>query len=171
MMKKFTKVSFNKWVVIFIWVLLFTVLETVMQKLFRINSNVPDLLFVYSLITASVKKDLKDIILIAVICGIVSDFICHSQFLGYIAVYTYSALGIYFLKNVFLKPNIFFMSVFALLIFLLAKTIMYPVFYFNKEIGFFMYFTKDIVPQAFYNTACFFVITLILKLLKKREER
>lgn len=171
MMKQIDKVSFNKWIIIFIWILVLTVLETVMQNLFKINSVVPDLLFVFSLSVASVKKELKDIILIAVVCGIISDFICHSHSFGYMAVYTYSAMGIYFLKSVFLKPNIFFMSVFALVIFLFAKTIIYPVFYFDKGIGFGTYFVNNGVPQAFYNTLCFFIITMILKLSKKREEK
>ncbi len=170
-MKRMNRISFNKWVIIAIWIVVLTVLETTFGKIIKINSVIPDLLFVFAISRAALERNLKDVVCIALISGVVSDFICHSQFMGYMAVYTYSAIGMYFLKSVFIKPNIFFMSVFALIIFILAKVVSYPVFYFAKGMEFGIYFSGDAIPHAFYNMACFFVMTLILKGIKKREER
>lgn len=160
--------EFNKGLLIFLTVMFLMVLQTCAQNFFKINFIVPDLLFAFAVSFACTQEKWQTVLLTAALCAIFSDFVCHSHFLGYMAVYTYSALGAYFLKNLFIKPNIFFLSVIALLLFICAKTVMYPSFYLAARVGFADYFLNDTLPVSLYNTVCFFVFTLVLNSIKKR---
>lgn len=138
---------------------LFVIIQTVFIRFVEIGGVVPDMLFVFVVFHACVNRKFKEIIIVAVSFGIISDFICHSSFVGCTAVYTYCAASAYFLKNLFIKPNIFFVGVIALLIFMLGKSFQYPAV--CKYIGFSGYFAKDVIPTGFYNTVCFFVMNMI----------
>lgn len=164
--------SFREWFIKLAVILLLAVLQTGAVNIISVNSVSPDLLFAFSMAMACVEKEWYSALNTALICGIFSDFVCHSAFLGYTAVYAYSAVAVYFLKNLLLKPNVFFVNALALVIFILGKTVLAPVIYFTREVPFADFFLDDVLPSAVYNMVCFFVLYLILRgIVKRREKR
>lgn len=147
------------------------IFQTVLSGAIMIKGTVPDLFFVFILIYACINRKFKEVITVSVVFGVISDYLCHSVFLGYMAMYTYSAAIGYYLKNLFIKPNIIFLSVIALLVFMIGKTLIYPVLWFTAGVGFSNYFVNDIVPSGFYNTVCFFVVQIILLVAEKKGVR
>lgn len=162
------RTSFNEGLAVFLWILVLMIFQTAANDLIRINNIVPDLFFAFVVSFACVKKNFRFVTVVAMICGIVSDFVCHSGFVGYTAIYTYSAALGYYLKNMFIKPNIFFLSVIALILFIAGKTLLYPVFKITANAAFAEYFVSDTIPAAFYNVLCFFVMILIFRIAEKR---
>ena len=150
---------------------LLTVFQTVLSGAMMINGTTPDLFFVFILVYACINRNFREVITVSIIFGAISDFLCHSVFLGCTAMYTYSAAIGYYLKNLFIKPNVIFLSVIALVVFIVGKTIIYPVLWFTAEVGFSDYFVKDIVPSCFYNAICFFVTEAILLIAEKKGVR
>lgn len=163
--------SIKKWIITAFVILFLTILQTGATGFLQINSTAPDLLFAFAVMYACIGKETNTVLISALICGIVSDFVCHSHFMGYTAVYSYCALLMYFLKNLFRKPNIFFLNVTALIIFILGKTSLFPVFYFARGVAFSDYFPGNVLPSAVYDTVCFFMICLIWRFVSKRREK
>ncbi len=149
-------------------ILILVILQTTAYDGIKINNTVPDLLFVFSVYFSCREKDIKNVLIVAFISGVLSDFICHSSFSGYTAVYTYSAALGYYLNNMFLKSNIFFQTVLAFLLFLVGKTAIYIVYGTVFGISFSSFFGEDVIPTSVYNMACFFLVSLFgfLKRLK-----
>ena len=159
----------KKGLVLVVIMLVLLVLQTTAYEGIKINNTVPDLLFVFSVYFACKEKNLRNVLIVAFILGIFSDFLCHSSFSGYTAVYTYSAALGYYLNNMFLKENIFFQTVLAFLLFLAGKTAIYVVYGGIFKISFASFFAKDVIPTSVYNMAWFFLVMLISLLIKRKR--
>lgn len=171
MKRKMNREKINKYLKFGSIALLFIVIQTVFGIYIEINDIVPDLFFAFVIFYACINGKFKEVVIVAMVYGIISDFVCHSEFVGCTAMYTYCAAIVYFVKNLFIKPNIVFLSVIALVTFIFGKSLLYPVLLLNTKIGFSYYFANDIIPSAFYNTVCFFVIDLIWVIAQKRREK
>ncbi len=158
----------KKGLVLGVIMVVLVILQTTAHEGIKINNTVPDLLFVFSVYFACCEKDIKRVIIVAFISGILSDFLCRSSFSGYTAVYTYSAALGYYLNNMFLKSNIFFQTVLAFLLFLAGKTAVYIVYGTVFLVKFSSFFSKDVIPTSVYNMACFFVAMLITLLVRRK---
>lgn len=165
------KTEFSKGLKVFLSVFLLMILQTTANGLIKINNVIPDLLFAFAVSFACTQKNFKTVIVTAFILGVLSDFVCHSSFSGYTAIYTYSAALGYFFKNLFIKPNIIFLSVIALILFIAGKTVLYPVFCSSGDVGFSAYFVNDVIPASFYNVICFFIMTAVMKIAAKKGGR
>ncbi len=161
--------SFKKWFAVAVIILLLTGIQTAAGNIVAVKSVAPDLLFAFAVAAACIEKEWHGALNVALICGIFSDFVCHSEFLGYIAIYSFAAVATYFLKNLLLKPNVFFVNALALVIFIAGKALLSPVMYFTKGLTFRVFFLNDVLPSAVYNMVCFFVIRLILNSVAKRR--
>ena len=158
----------KKGLVLGVITLLLVIIQTTAYEGIKINNTVPDLLFVFSVYFAYREKNLRNILIMAFLLGIFSDFICRSSFSGYTAVYTYSAALGYYLNNMFLKENVFFQTVLAFLLFLMGKTAVYAVYGLAFCISFSSFFANDVIPTSVYNMACFFVAMLISLLVRRK---
>ena len=147
------------------------VFQTVLSGAVMVNGMVPDFFFVFIIVYAFINRKFGDVIVVALVFGALSDFLCHSVFLGYTAMYTYSAAIGYYLKNLFIKPNIIFLSVIALVVFMFGRILIYPVLWLVADVGFSNYLVNDIVPSGFYNAICFFVVWVILLIAEKKGVR
>ncbi len=165
------KNSFRKWLIICLGIMLFAVIQTGADRILRVKFIAPDLLFAFAVSFACFEKKWHNILICALISGMVSDFVCHSEIIGYTAVYPYTALLVYFLKNQLLRPNAFFVIVIALLTFIVGKTVLFPVFYIARGVDFTNFFLNDVLPSGVYNTVCFFVMYLIFGTVRKRVQR
>ena len=162
----------NKKTLFFVLIaVILVVFQTVLSGAVKINGVAPDLFFVFILVYSCINRKFKEVIMVSIVFGVISDYLCHSVFLGYTAMYTYSAAIGYYLKNLFIKPNIIFLSVIALIVFLIGKTLIYPVLWFTARVDFSNYLANDIVPSGFYNMVCFFVIQVILLIAEKKGVR
>lgn len=144
-------------------------LQSVAGVAFNGAAAIPDMFFVFSLSFACCEKKTTKIIGIAVLCGILSDSFWHTKFSWCMLIYTCGAIVMFYLKKVFMHPNIFFSSVIAFAIFVAGKCLMYPAMY--KTVQFADFFVNDVIYSAFYNLAYFFVITLILECIRKRRAK
>lgn len=139
-----------------------------MAGVFFVNAAaIPDIFFVFSLSFACKEKKITRVIAAAVLCGILSDSFWHTKFSWCMLIYSCGAALMFYLKNFFLHPNIFFVSVIAFGIFIAGECAMYPIIY--KTVRFADFFANDAIYSAFYNLACFFVMTLIFKKVEKRR--
>lgn len=158
----------KKGLVLGVITLILVIIQTTAYEGIKINNVVPDLLFVFSVYFACREKNFKNVMVLAFLLGIFSDFLCRSSFSGYTAVYTYSAALGYYLNNMFLKENIFFETVLAFLLFLLGKTAIYVVYGIAFDISFSRFFREDVIPTSVYNMACFFFVMLISLLVRRK---
>lgn len=159
----------KKGLVLGVVMLVLLILQTTAYEGIKINNTVPDLLFVFSVYFACKEKNLRNVLIVAFLLGVLSDFLCHSLFSGYTAVYTYSAALGYYLNNMFLKENIFFRTVLAFLLFLIGKTAVYSVYGVVFKISFSSFFAKDVIPTSVYNMACFLIVMLVSLLIKRKR--
>lgn len=144
--------------------------RTVLGDFFEIKGVVPDFIFAFSLAYASRTKNLSDAVLVAFAGGVVSDFLCHSSFSGYCGIYTYSAVAIYFFKNLFIKPNVITASVMSFILFTLGKSLGYAYYFLCKKISIPGYFESYIIPAAFYDMLCFVIFYAIMGFFTARRE-
>ena len=154
-----------------LWIFLLMLVQTAASEFLMIKSVAPDLLFAFSLAFACREEKLMNVLITALVCGVAADFLCHSSFAGCSGIYTYSALLMFFLKNLFIKPNIVFLSVIALLLFLAGKSLTYGVICLYGVQSITRCFENYIIPVSFYNTLCFAVMTLIFRLCAARREK
>lgn len=140
--------------------------ETSAIPVIRIKGVRPDLLFSFVLFYACIAKNYKSVTVMSLIVGILSDFLCHFSFVGFTAPYILGGVLCHYLKNIFIRPNIAFDSVIALLIFIAGKIMLYPAFAMGYPINFAEYFLKSTIPEAFFNTLCFFVMMVIYMISK-----
>lgn len=149
-------------------IVILVLLQTTAYDGFKINNTVPDLLFVFSVYFACREKNIKNVLILAFVSGILSDFVCRSSFSGYTAVFTYSAALGYYINNMFLKSNIFFQTVLAFLLFMTGKTAAYIVYGTVFGLSFSKYFAGDVIPTSVYNMVCFFLAMMITLLITKK---
>lgn len=142
-------------------------LQSTAGVFFRNAAVIPDVFFIFSLAFACSHKKITRVIAAAVLCGILSDVCWHTKFSWCMLIYSCGAVLMFYLKNFFLHPNIFFVSVIAFGIFIVGKCAMYPIIY--KMVKFADFFANDVIYSAFYNLACFFVVTLIFEMIEKRR--
>ncbi len=170
-MRVMNKSAIKNGIVLVLIIIFITLIQSVGANLIKIKSTIPDLLFALCLGYASQQKKWKSVVITALCLGVISDFLCHTQFVGNTAVYTYSAMLMYLLKNLFLKPNVFFLGVIALLTFMLAGVVVYPVLFAGGNVDFAGYFVNDVMHTSIYNMVCFGVFFFIFGYMRKREER
>ncbi len=171
MVSRMSRHTFKAWFIRLSVVFLIGVFQAVAGRSLSINSVAPDILFVLALSFACTEDKLINTLYVALFCGLMSDFACHSSFFGYTAIYSYSAFAMFYLKNMLLKTNLFYVITLAIVIFTLGKTALFPVLYFARSVSFGDFFLNYVLPGAAYNTAWFLMIYLIMRKISKKRGR
>lgn len=154
-----------------LWIFFLALLRTAAGELLSVGGVVPDLLFAFSLAFACTQKDLAKKIAAAFVCGIAADFLCGSAFTGACAIYAASALGMSLVKNIFIRQNIFLQSIGAFVLFFAVKCMCWGAMSLYESISMGLWLKRYILPVSFYNTLCFAVMLMILKIGEKRRKK
>lgn len=151
-------------------ILIITVVQTVICPYIKIGGIIPDLLFVYAVYHALNGKKLADAMIVASICGVVTDCFTGRIFGVYVSVYLVCAVCAFCFKETVFKNGIILNIIIFFALCIIGESLFYTM---NigvlKDAGYFYSLMKIILPEAFYNTLIFIIVSVIRKRMRKRK--
>ena len=146
----------------FIWIFLITLFQSVFIEYISISEIRPDFVFIFSLCIAAKEKNIKTVMTIAVICGIITDCLTGRIFGNYLAVYLICAVIMYIIHDAMFKYGIIVSYVLIFLLTILGNSIFYIInISVLKDVGYLYSLLNIILPTAVYNT----ILSVILMYL------
>lgn len=148
-----------------IWIFLLTLIQSMFAPYISINSITPDLFFVFVLCYSLKEKNIKKIIIVSVICGLLMDCMCGRILGNYIAIYLICAVLINYLGTSIYKNGILTSIILILLFGIFGKSLYFITnIGILKETGYLYFLVNVIIPESFYNMVISFVMLFLLKL-------
>ena len=151
-------------------ILLITLVQAKFTPYIKIASVVPDLLFVFCLYFCINQKDVIKSMIFSAISGAVMDCLSGRIFGIYVFIYLVCSVLLYVVKGLVYKSNILINYLFVFLISVLGKSLFYLMnISVLKDIGYLYSLWSTILPEAFFNTAIFVVVTFLFNRFYKRR--
>lgn len=147
-----------------LWIVLITLIQSVFFSYIKIFGVIPNLLFVFSLCYAGVSKNIKSVMIISAICGVIADCMSGRIFGVYVFIYLVCALFIYLILEGVFSDNKLLFTVIVFIAAIFGETIFYLI---NigvlKETKYIDALFDIILPSAVLNTLLSVVLKAILK--------
>lgn len=154
-----------------LWILILTLIESMLGTYIKIGNIMPDLLFVFALCYAAEKNNISSVIVVSVILGAIADCLGGRIFGNSLAIFLLTSVLMSLIKNNIFKNSILVSLILVFVFSIIGKSVYYVTnISVLKDAGYLYSLFRIIIPEAFYNTCASVIFIPLIKLtLKKRS--